>query len=151
MDVELDKAMEILEKIFIRGTNRSSELVKETIKDSCKRLLFPSMETEMRQWAKEKADREAIRVFAENLRQLLLAPPLGQKNVLAIDPGFRTGCKVVCLDRQGKLLHNETISPPGRPPTRSFARSAAPITPVTAAFAGVAGRSSRPDAGSPGL
>ncbi len=111
VDVELDKAMEILEKIFIRGTNRSSELVKETIKDSCKRLLFPSMETEMRQWAKEKADREAIRVFAENLRQLLLAPPLGQKNVLAIDPGFRTGCKVVCLDRQGKLLHNETIYP----------------------------------------
>jgi protein Tex len=113
VSVEVDelKAREILENIFIHGNNASSELVKETIKDSCKRLLFPSMETEMRQWAKERADKEAIRVFVENLRQLLLAPPLGQKNVLAIDPGFRTGCKVVCLDKQGKLLHNETIYP----------------------------------------
>jgi uncharacterized protein len=111
--IEVDdlKAWEILENIFIHGNSTSSGLVKETIKDSCKRLLFPSMETEMRQWAKERADREAIRVFVENLRQLLLAPPLGQKNVLAIDPGFRTGCKLVCLDKQGKLLHNETIYP----------------------------------------
>ncbi len=111
--VEVDglKAREILGNIFIHGNSTSSELVRETIKDSCKRLLFPSMETEMRQWAKERADREAIRVFVENLRQLLLAPPLGQKNVLAIDPGFRSGCKLVCLDKQGKLLHNETIFP----------------------------------------
>jgi protein Tex len=111
--VEVDdaKALEILQKIFVRASNSSADLVVRSIRDSCKRLLFPSMETEMRQWMKEKADRDAIRVFAENLRQLLLAPPLGQKNVLAIDPGFRTGCKIVCLDRQGKLLHNETIFP----------------------------------------
>lgn len=111
IEVDEVKAVDILSTIFIHGNTPSSELVKETIKDSCKRLLFPSMETEMRQWAKDRADREAIRVFVENLRQLLLAPPLGRKNVLAIDPGFRTGCKLVCLDKQGKLLHNETIFP----------------------------------------
>ncbi len=111
VQVEEDQAYDILHRIFVRGNNNSSVLVKNAIADSCKRLLFPSIETEMRQWAKEKADAEAIRVFAENMRQLLLAPPLGQRNVLAIDPGFRTGCKVVCLDRQGKLLHNETIYP----------------------------------------
>jgi uncharacterized protein len=111
VEVEELKAMEILEKIFIHGNNASSDLVRRTIKDACKRLLFPSMETEMRKWAKEHADLDAIHVFAENLRQLLLAPPLGQKNVLAIDPGFRTGCKIVALDKQGKLLHNETIYP----------------------------------------
>jgi uncharacterized protein len=111
VEVEELKAMEILEKIFIHGNNASSDLVRRTIKDACKRLLFPSMETEMRKWAKEHADLDAIHVFAENLRQLLLAPPLGQKNVLAIDPGFRTGCKIVVLDKQGKLLHNETIYP----------------------------------------
>ena len=109
--VENTKATEILEKIFIHGNNTSSDLVRRTINDACKRLLFPSMETEMRQWAKEHADQEAINVFAENLRQLLLAPPFGQKNVLAIDPGFRTGCKIVVLDKQGRLLHNETIYP----------------------------------------
>jgi len=111
VEVEEIKAMEILEKIFIHGDNASSDLVRRTMKDACKRLLFPSMETEMRQWAKERADTDAIHVFAENLRQLLLAPPMGQKNVLAIDPGFRTGCKIVVLDRQGKLVHNETIYP----------------------------------------
>ncbi|MFZ4520647.1 MAG: Tex family protein [Bacteroidales bacterium] len=109
--VEEDHAFEILERMFVKGNNNSTVVVKNAIADSCKRLLFPSIETEMRQWAKEKADAEAIRVFAENMRQLLLAPPLGQKNVLAIDPGFRTGCKIVCLDRQGKLVHNETIYP----------------------------------------
>jgi uncharacterized protein len=106
-----EKAYEMLRRQFVRGQNASSHLMDEAIQDGCKRLLFPSIETEMRQWAKENADKEAIRVFAENVRQLLLAPPLGQKSVLAIDPGFRTGCKVVCLDRQGKLLHNETIYP----------------------------------------
>jgi uncharacterized protein len=111
VDVEEEQAHEILHRIFVKGNNASASLVKSAIADSCKRLLFPSIETEMRQWAKEKADAEAIRVFAENMRQLLLAPPLGQKNVLAIDPGFRTGCKIVCLDRQGKLVHNETIYP----------------------------------------
>jgi protein Tex len=111
VEVEEVKAVEILEKIFVRANNFSSELVEKAIRDSLKRLMAPSMETELRQAAKEKADKEAIHVFAENLRQLLLAPPLGQKNVLAIDPGFRTGCKIVCLDKLGKLLHNETIYP----------------------------------------
>ncbi len=111
VEVDDEKAHEILERIFVKGNNSSAKIVKLSIADSCKRLLFPSIETEMRQIAKIKADREAIRVFAENMRQLLLAPPLGQKNVLAIDPGFRTGCKIVCLDRQGKLVHNETIYP----------------------------------------
>jgi len=111
VEVPDEKAEEILDRIFIRTENASAELVRDAIKDSCKRLLLPSMETEARGWAKEKSDTEAIRVFTENLRQLLLAPPLGQKNVLAIDPGFRTGCKLVCLGRQGELLHNETIYP----------------------------------------
>ena len=106
-----EKALEILDRIFIKASNDSSSQVKLAIKDSYKRLLAPSMETEIRELAKLKADEAAIRVFAENLKQLLLAPPLGQKNVLALDPGFRTGCKVVCLDKQGNLLHNETIYP----------------------------------------
>jgi protein Tex len=111
VDVEDDKALAILEKIFIKGDTFSSQLVEKAMRDSFKRLMAPAMETEMRQIAKEKADKEAIHVFAENLRQLLLAPPLGKKNVLAIDPGFRTGCKIVCLDKLGRLLHNETIYP----------------------------------------
>lgn len=106
-----EKAYEILYKIFIKASNDASSQVKIAICDSYKRLLGPSMETEIREMAKLKADKEAIKVFAENLKQLLLSPPLGQKNVLAIDPGFRTGCKLVCLDRQGNLLHNETIYP----------------------------------------
>ncbi len=105
------EALEILESMFVKGRNESAQQVEMAIKDSYKRLLAPSIETEMRQIYKQKADKEAIRVFAENLRQLLLAPPLGQKNILAIDPGMRTGCKLVCLDKQGKLLHNETIYP----------------------------------------
>lgn len=106
-----DEAIEILERQFIKGRFESSEQVREAIIDSYKRLLSPSIETEFMASAKEKADEEAIRVFAENLRQLLLSSPLGQKTVLAIDPGYRTGCKVVCLDAQGNLLHNETIYP----------------------------------------
>ena len=89
----------------------SGKQLQLAIADSYKRLIMPSIETEFRNLLKEKADREAIRVFAENLRQLLLAAPMGQKRTLAIDPGFRTGCKVVCLDAQGQLLHNETIYP----------------------------------------
>ena len=106
-----EKALEFLEKIFVKGHNASSEQVAIAVKDSYKRLLGPSIETEFRSAAKEKADEEAIKVFAENLRQLLLSPPLGQKKVLAIDPGYRTGCKVVTLDEQGNLLHNQTIYP----------------------------------------
>lgn len=132
VDVEETVALGIIEKIHVRGNNASSDLVKRAIADSAKRLLFPSMETEMRQWAKEKADAEAIRVFAENLRQLLLAPPLGQKNVLAIDPGFRTGCKIVCLDRQGKLVHNETIYP--HPPQNEVKESIHKIKSLVNAY-----------------
>ncbi len=106
-----DKAIEILEEQFVNGVYDVSKQVEEAVKDSYKRLLSPSMETEFKNSSKDKADDEAIKVFADNLRQLLLAPPLGQKNVLAIDPGYRTGCKVVCIDAQGNLLHNETIYP----------------------------------------
>lgn len=108
---EQQKTMENLERYFVRGNNECSEQVAVAVKDSFKRLIEPSIETEFANLSKEKADEEAIRVFAENLKQLLLAPPLGQKRVLAIDPGYRTGCKVVCLDQQGNLLHNETIYP----------------------------------------
>ncbi|HQI70296.1 MAG TPA: Tex family protein [Bacteroidales bacterium] len=111
IEPDAEKAVEIIERNVIKARNKASDLVKNAITDSYKRLLQPSMETEMRQLAKERADNEAIRVFAGNLKQLLLAPPLGQKTVLAIDPGFRTGCKVVVLDKNGKLLHNETIYP----------------------------------------
>ena len=106
-----DEALEILDGLFVKGEGLASQQVRMSVHDSYKRLLSSSMETEIRLATKKRADEEAIRVFVENLRQLLMAPPLGQKNVLAIDPGFRTGCKVVCLDRQGKLLHTETIYP----------------------------------------
>ena len=105
------EALVILERLFVKGGNACSGQVRLAVHDSYTRLLSPSMETETRLATKQRADEEAIRVFADNLRQLLMASPLGQKNVLAIDPGLRTGCKVVCLDRQGKLLHNETIFP----------------------------------------
>ena len=106
-----EEAVAILERMFVKGESAASQQVKEAVQDSYKRLLSLSMETETRGETRERADREAIKVFAENLRELLLAAPLGQKNVMAIDPGVRTGCKVACLDRQGKLLHTETIYP----------------------------------------
>jgi uncharacterized protein len=106
-----DQAIEALGRLFIKGNNESANQVKLSVKDAYKRLLGPSIETEFRMSSKEKADMEAIRVFTENLRQLLLSPPLGKKRVMAIDPGYRSGCKLVCLDEQGKLLHNETIFP----------------------------------------
>ncbi len=106
-----DQAHQILEGLFVEGHSKSTAVVAEALADSYKRLLAPSMETEILASAKMRADQEAIRVFAENLRQLLLASPLGRKNVLAIDPGFRTGCKVVCLDRQGQLKHSDVIYP----------------------------------------
>ncbi len=127
-----DHATEILNSIFIKANNESSVLVGEAVKDSWKRLLSSSMETEFRNISKEKADVEAINVFADNLRQLLLASPLGEKNVLAIDPGFRTGCKVVCLDRQGNLLHNETIYP--HPPQNQTALSVKKILTLVSAY-----------------
>ena len=109
--VDDDFVLNSLESIFLKNNNASSKLVQEAIADSWKRLLEPSIETEIRNFYKEKADETAIRVFAENLKQLLLAAPMGQKRVLAIDPGFRTGCKVVVLSETGALLHNETIYP----------------------------------------
>ncbi len=101
----------ILSELFIKSGGAASEQTMLAVQDSYKRLLGPSMETEVRGELKQRADTEAIRVFAENLRELLLAPPLGQKNVLALDPGFRTGCKLVYLDRQGKLMHDDVIFP----------------------------------------
>jgi len=106
-----DRTVERLENYFITSRNRSSEQVALAIRDAYKRLLAPSMETEFFNDSKQRADTEAIKVFTENLRQLLLAPPLGQKRVMGIDPGYKSGCKVVCLDAQGNLLHNETIYP----------------------------------------
>jgi len=108
---EDENCLDRLDRIFVKGNTDSSNQVSEAVNDAYKRLLKPSIETEFASDSKAKADTEAIRVFAENLRQLLLAPPLGQKRVLGIDPGFRTGCKIVCLDAQGNLLHNETIYP----------------------------------------
>lgn len=102
---------ERLERQFVRGSGECSAQISEAVKDAYKRLLKPAIETEFSTISKEKADEEAIRVFAENLRQLLLAAPLGEKRVMGIDPGYRTGCKVVCLDAQGTLLHNEAIYP----------------------------------------
>ena len=108
---EDEHCVERLERIFVKGKLASSQQVVEAVGDAYKRLLKSSIETEFASESKTKADTEAIRVFAENLRQLLLAPPLGQKRVLGVDPGFRSGCKLVCLDAQGNLLHNETIYP----------------------------------------
>ena len=117
---------ERLERSYVRGNNECSRQVQEAVRDAYKRLLKPSIETEFAALSKEKADEEAIRVFAGNLRQLLLAPPLGQKRVMGIDPGYRTGCKVVCLDAQGNLLHNETIYP--HPPKSEHSVSARKLT-----------------------
>lgn len=111
IDIEKEQVLERLERQFVKANNAAAEQVILAIKDAYKRLMSPSLETEFRNKAKEKADAEAIQVFTENLRQLLLAAPLGPKRTLAIDPGFRTGCKVVCLDEQGNLLHHTVIYP----------------------------------------
>ena len=117
---------EWLERLFVKTNNECAHQVAEAVNDAYKRLLKPSIETEYAAISKEKADDEAIRVFAGNLRQLLLAPPLGQKRVMGIDPGFRTGCKVVCLDAQGALLHNEAIYP--HPPKSEYKQAARKLT-----------------------
>lgn len=111
LTIDDDEAVGRLQRDFIRGSGACQRLVGEAVEDGYKRLLLPSIETEFVNQGKERADEEAIRVFAENLRQLLLSAPLGQKRVMGIDPGFRTGCKVVCLDAQGNLLHHEAIFP----------------------------------------
>lgn len=125
-------AHSILERMFLKNDGASAQHVQMALHDSYKRLLLPSLETELRNKLKEKADKKAINVFRENLRQLLLAPPLGQKRILAIDPGFRTGCKVVCLDEEGRLLHNETIYP--HPPANQQKQAMAKIHSLVDAY-----------------
>ena len=128
-----EECTERLERSYVRNNNECGQQVREAVRDAYKRLLKPSIETEFTALSKEKADEEAIRVFAENLRQLLLAPPLGQKRVMGIDPGYRTGCKIVCLDAQGNLLHNETIYP--HPPKSEYGISARKITKLVEQYA----------------
>jgi len=134
MAIAPDRAegIERLERYFVRQQGAASEQIRLAIGDAYKRLLEPAIETEFRNSSKEKADAEAIQVFAENLRQLLLAAPLGSKRVLAIDPGFRTGCKLVCLDAQGALLHNETIYP--HPPQNESSRAASKISTLVQSY-----------------
>ena len=111
IEINDDRTLDNIARIVVKGNGEPSQLVEEAAEDSFKRLVKPSIETEFASAAKEKADDEAIETFAQNVRQLLFAPPLGRKRVLAVDPGFRTGCKVVCLDEQGNLLHNDVIYP----------------------------------------
>ena len=111
IEINDDRTLDNIARIVVKGNGEASQLVEEAAEDSFKRLVKPSIETEFATAAKEKADDEAIETFAQNVRQLLFAPPLGRKRVLAVDPGFRTGCKVVCLDEQGNLLHNDVIYP----------------------------------------
>lgn len=125
LEIDDENTMESMEHIFVKRKNDSAYQTSMAVKDAYKRLLYPSIESEYMGLYKQKADVEAIRVFAENLRQLLLAPPLGNKRVLAIDPGFRTGCKIVCLDETGNLIHNENIYP--HAPQNDYKRSAAKI------------------------
>ncbi|MCS4300622.1 RNA-binding transcriptional accessory protein [Chryseobacterium pennae] len=109
--IDKEEAVDFIEKAIIKSDNESSEQIALAIKDSYKRLLEPAISNEALQEAKERADKKAIEIFSENLSQLLLAPPLGEKRILAIDPGYRSGCKVVCIDEKGDLLHNETLYP----------------------------------------
>ena len=129
---ESDDPIQQLLRFFIHSKNACSEQMELAISDAYKRLLQPSIETEFANLSKEKADEEAIRVFADNLRQLLLAAPLGQKRVLALDPGYRSGCKLVCLDAQGNLLHNETIYP--HKPQEEVKQAARKITSLVSSY-----------------
>lgn len=126
------QCLERLERRYVKSRGRSAELVTEAVQDAYKRLLKPQIETEFAAQSKEKADDEAIKVFAGNLRQLLLASPLGQKRVMGIDPGFRTGCKVVCLDEQGNLLHNENIYP--HPPVSKASEAEAKLAKMAETY-----------------
>ena len=126
------EAIEQLERFFVKGNDGCSQIVVDACKDSYKRLMCPSLENEILNEAKEKADKEAIKVFSTNLRQLLLAPPVGSKRVLAIDPGFRTGCKIVCLDESGNLLNNVTIYP--HPPQNESTQAQAKIAQLVQAY-----------------
>lgn len=132
LSINADDALNVLDNIFLKNDNTSTDLVQDAIDDAWKRLLEPSLETEIRALYKEKADEVAVKVFAENLRQLLLAAPLGKKRVLALDPGFRTGCKVVILNELGALVHNETIYP--HPPQNEHGKAAAKIAHLVQAY-----------------
>lgn len=129
-----DAALERLDKRFLKGDNdnEATNYVADAIEDGYKRLLKPSIETEFGALSKEKADEDSIHVFTENLRQLLLAAPLGEKRVLGIDPGYRTGCKLVCLDAEGNLLHNETIYP--HPPQKEISKAGSKIVKLVTAY-----------------
>lgn len=128
-----DECMERLKRLFVKGAGPCCRLVGEAVDDGYKRLLKPSIETEFAALSKEKADDEAINVFTENLRQLLLSAPLGQKRVMGVDPGFRTGCKVVCLDAQGNLLHHEAIFP--HPPVSKQVQAEAQVREMLSRYA----------------
>jgi len=127
-----EEALEQLERFFVKGNDACADVVAEACKESYKRLMCPSLENEVLNEAKLKADLEAIKIFSTNLRQLLLAPPLGSKRILAIDPGFRTGCKVVCIDESGNLLTNVTIYP--HPPQNESAQAQAKIAQLVQAY-----------------
>ncbi len=127
-----NKALEKLDRIFLKGDTDATAAVQDAIDDAYKRLLLPSIENEYSKAAKEKADAEAIKVFADNLRQLLLAAPLGEKRILALDPGFRTGCKLVCLDEYGNLLHNETIYP--HPPQKETFQASKKVASLVSTY-----------------
>lgn len=127
-----ERCIDRLVRRYAKNDSEAADHVEDAVVDGYKRLLKPSIETEFANLSKAKADEEAIAVFAENLRQLLLAPPLGQKRILAIDPGYRTGCKVVCLDEQGSLLHNETIYP--HPPQNETSRAASKVVKLVSTY-----------------
>jgi uncharacterized protein len=129
---EDEEAIDLIERYFVKGNDECSKLIAKTCKDAYKRLLQPSLENECISLKKEQADQEAIKVFASNLRQLLLAPPLGNKRILAIDPGFRTGCKIVCLDEKGELLHNSTVFP--HPPQKEFAQAQSKLSQLVQSY-----------------
>ena len=132
IEIDNDKALDKIESRMMRSNNACAEQIELAIKDAYKRLLLPSLSNEALHIAKEKADESAINVFAKNLKQLLLGSPLGEKHVLAIDPGFRTGCKVVCLDTQGQLKYNETIYP--HPPKNDSIGAMKKITSLADAY-----------------
>lgn len=132
IEIDEEKALDTIDRVILKGNSSCTGHMEDAIEDSYKRLIQPSMETEFRNAAKEKADIDAIKVFAANLRQLLLQAPLGAKRIIALDPGFRTGCKLVCLDEQGNLLHNETIYP--HPPQNEQAQSMRKILSLVNAY-----------------
>lgn len=132
ISVDEDKCLERLVPRYAKNNTESADHVEDAVVDAYKRLLKPSIETEFAAFSKEKADESAISVFADNLRQLLLAPPLGQQRILGIDPGYRTGCKLVCLDQQGNLLHNETIYP--HPPQNEYSKAGNKVVKLVSTY-----------------